>query len=195
MSFAVGPMSDEDLTAVVSYLRSLPAIKNAVPKDEWGFLAKALAGKFGPRMMEAPRYVPAGEEPDVGRGEYLAKGPAWCAGCHTPVDPLTFKPNGPLLSGSSMAEPDHLDPNFEIVGPNLTPDPETGVLAAFDERAFIDRIRNVGAVSKGTNMPWANFAKMTDSDLKSIYRYLKSLPPTKHVTGPGRRPKGWKPPS
>jgi hypothetical protein len=44
--------------------------------------------------------------------------------------------------------------------------PETGALADDDEQSFIDRVRKVGAVSKGSTM---------------------------HFTGPGRRPKGWKP--
>jgi hypothetical protein len=42
-------------------------------------------------------------------------------------------------------------------------------------------------------MPWPNFKMMTDEDLKSIFAYLKSLPPTKHFVGPSRRKRGWKP--
>jgi mono/diheme cytochrome c family protein len=53
MSFAVGPMSDEDLTAVISYLRTLPPIKQSVPPDEWGIVAKALSRRFNPRMAVA----------------------------------------------------------------------------------------------------------------------------------------------
>ncbi len=194
MSFAVGPMSDEDLTGVISYLRTLPPIKSAVPRDEWGFLAKALAGKFNPRMSSAPAYVPPSDEPSVGRGEYLANGPALCFGCHTPTDPTAgFAETGPRFSGASAPEKDKLDPNFELCPPNLTPDPETGALGSYDEAAFLDRFRNVGGASRGTQMPWASFKQMTDSDLKSIFRYLRSLPPTKHATGPTRRRRGWKP--
>jgi hypothetical protein len=42
-------------------------------------------------------------------------------------------------------------------------------------------------------MPWDTFKQMTDSDLESIFLYLRSLPPTHRLTGPGRRPAGWKP--
>ncbi len=42
-------------------------------------------------------------------------------------------------------------------------------------------------------MPWENFAEMTDDDVRSIYRYLRTLPPTNHAGGPTRRPSGWKP--
>jgi hypothetical protein len=34
---------------------------------------------------------------------------------------------------------------------------------------------------------------MTDADIRSLFRYLKSLPPTARDTGPTHRPKGWKP--
>jgi len=194
MSFAVGPMSDEDLTAVVSYLRTLPPIKNPVPQDEWGFLAKALSSKFNPRMSKAKPYVPPSETPSVARGDYLANGPALCFGCHTPTDPTAgFAEIGARFSGGAEPEPDVVDDRYEVLPPNLTPDPETGVLANWDEQAFILRVRKVGAVSKGSPMPWDNFKQMTDSDLKSIFAYLRSLPPTKRATGPGWREKGWKP--
>ena len=62
-----------------------------------------------------------------------------------------FAATGPILSGAAEAEPDHVDPAYEVAAPNLTPDPETGVLATFaTDAAFIDRIRKVGAVTKGT---------------------------------------------
>lgn len=193
MSFAVGPMADEDLTALVSYLRSLPPIKNQVPADEWGFLAKALSGKFNPRMSTAPKYVPRGEVSKE-RGEYLANGPALCFGCHTPMDPMKgFAEVGARFSGAAEAEPDHVDESFELMAPNLTPDPETGVLASFTEESFIDRVRKVGAITRGTTMPWDNFKQMTDEDLKSIFQYLRSVPPAKRATGPTRRKRGWKP--
>lgn len=194
MSFAVGPMSDEDLTAVVSYLRTLPPIKNAVPKDEWGFLAKALSGNFNPRMAKARPYVPPSDAPSVARGEYVANGPALCFWCHTPTDPTQgFAEVGARFSGGAEPEPDVLDDKYEVLPPNLTPDPETGALANYDEQGFIDRVRKIGAISRGSAMPWDNFKQMTDSDLKSIFAYLRSLPPTKRFTGPGRRPAGWKP--
>jgi mono/diheme cytochrome c family protein len=194
MSFAVGPMSDEDLTAVVSYLRTLPPIKNPVPRDEWGFLAKALSSKFNPRMEKAKRYVPPSETPSVARGDYLANGPALCFWCHTPTDPTAgFAEIGTRFSGGAEPEPDVVDERYEVLPPNLTPDPETGALTHYDEQSFVERVRKIGAVSKGSPMPWDNFKQMTDSDLKSIFAYLRSLPPTKRFTGPGRRPTGWKP--
>jgi hypothetical protein len=39
-------------------------------------------------------------------------------------------------------------------------------------------------------MPWENFQRMTEEDLRSIYRFLRSLDPVEHQTGPTYRPKG-----
>ena len=41
-------------------------------------------------------------------------------------------------------------------------------------------------------MPWDCFREMTDVDVRSIYRYLKSLPPIDNDNGPSYRKKGWK---
>jgi hypothetical protein len=37
-------------------------------------------------------------------------------------------------------------------------------------------------------MPWGAFARLTDDDLRAIYRYLKSLPAVRNSTGPSLRP-------
>jgi hypothetical protein len=42
-------------------------------------------------------------------------------------------------------------------------------------------------------MPWENFAEMTDADVRSLYRYLRTLPPVPAAASPSRRPTGSKP--
>ena len=49
------------------------------------------------------------------------------------------------------------------------------------------RVRT-GKGAEGSPMPWANFARMTDDDLRAIYRYLRSLPPVHNNTGDSVRP-------
>jgi len=191
MSFVVGPMADEDLTAIISYLRTLPPMKHDNPKDELGLAGKLVMKLFEPRSDPAPQWAPPGGI-SIERGRYLANGPAWCVGCHTAADPFKgMKFTGAPLSGNPEAEPDPTDPDFEFVEPNLTPDPETGHITQWTEDAFVARFK-VGAVFKGTKMPWPNFAHMTEDDVRSIFRYLRSLPPTKNYIGPTRRPKGGK---
>ena len=50
-----------------------------------------------------------------------------------------------------------------------------------------------GRVFKSSIMPWENLGRASESDLRSIYRYLKSLPPVENDVGPSYRERGWKP--
>jgi mono/diheme cytochrome c family protein len=187
MRLAVGPMSDEDLTAIVSYLRAQAPVVAKRPFYELGIIGKVVALDFTPRLTPAPAHVPEGEI-SVERGKYLAEGPAHCAGCHTPVDPLEgFALTGPVFSGEAEAEEDPTNPAQEIIAPNLTPDPETGHMASWSEDAFVARFKG-GRVVKGSKMPWEAFARMTDNDLRSIFRYLRTVKAVKRKIGPTVRP-------
>lgn len=193
MILALGPMSDDDLTAVVSYVRTQAPVRRDEEAEQWGFLAKVLAAtKLVPRTSAPPKPVPPSDQPSVERGAYLANGPAGCYTCHSRFDPF----NGFAMVGTAFAggdvEPDESDPTSEFEAPNLTPDPKSGRIAAWDEETFVTRFRG-GRAFTGSHMPWENYAEMTDTDLRSLFRYLKSLPPVARDTGPSHRPAGWKP--
>jgi hypothetical protein len=67
--------------------------------------------------------------------------------------------------------------------PNLTPHP-TGVLLKFaDEDVWIGRFR-AGRVIAASYMPWGPYSRMTDEDLRAIYRYLRTLNPVENDVGP-----------
>ena len=85
------------------------------------------------------------------------------------------------------------DVGFEIpglgvfVGPNLTPDKETG-LGNWTSEQIVTALQT-GVRPDGRTlapiMPWRSFAKLTREDALAIAAYLKSLPPLKHkVPGP-----------
>jgi mono/diheme cytochrome c family protein len=193
MKIGVGPMADEDITALVSYLRTLPAVRRPEEPETWGFLAKTLAAtRFRPEARLAPPYVPQADAPSVARGNYLANGPAACRYCHTRHDPMAgFVEVAPPFTGGDV-EPDEADPASEFAAPNLTPHAGSSPLGAWDEATFVTRFRG-GLVLPGSHMPWENFAEMTDSDVRSLYRYLRSLPAVATSAGPSHRPAGWKP--
>ena len=190
MTMSVPAMSDEDLTAVVSYLRSTPAEKKAIPPHDVGtggkLFAMMVTPDFRKQFQELLAYAPAAEAPSIERGKYLATGPAACFGCHSPFNMMTMKLDGPLFSGSTEAEPDHKDETMVYRMPNLTPDPDTGHIAKWDEEQFVGRMR-AGRLRPTSKMPYEAYREMTDADLRSIYRYLKSLPPAKHYIGPTYR--------
>lgn len=60
-------------------------------------------------------------------------------------------------------------PIGEIYIPNSTPDSET----------FVQRFK-AGEVYEGSPMPWNIFKRMSDSDLKAIYRYLQTVEPVEN---------------
>lgn len=188
MLLSTGQMSDEDLTAVLSFIRSRTPVRRETTPEARGALAKVLSGSFTPRLDQPPAHVASGDAPSVERGRYLVTGPAACGVCHTPRDPLTFALNGPPFSGSSaMPEADPANAGFEFVYPNLTPDPDTGHITAWDEDTFLHRFRG-GRIHAGSTMPWESYQRMTDTDLRSVYRFLRSLPPTRNPVGaPYRR--------
>jgi cytochrome c553 len=64
------------------------------------------------------------------------------------------------------------------------------VLANLTEDTFVERFKKAGRLVAGSKMPWENLARLTDEDLRSLYQYLQSLPPTKRSVGPTRRARG-----
>lgn len=164
--------SDEDLTAIISYLRSQKPVRNEVPKNKLNVL-----GKIVKAFMVKP-VGPAGEVPkSVARdttanyGKYLALSVAECSGCHT-------KRN---LAGAYTGEPFGGGASIEgFITPNLTPD-SSGRIFAWTRQNFIDRFR-MGKLYPKSPMPWNSFKRMTDQELTAIYNYLKTLKPVKTET-------------
>ena len=182
-------LSDEDLTAVISYLRAQPPVKNDVPWHHYTLLGKivkatVLANPVGPKETP-PTVSPRGAT--VENGRYLAASVAACQGCHTERNPATGEFLVPEFAGAREFV-DDTDPTKVWAPPNLTPDPKTGVLMNMSEDQFVARIR-AGRILPGSPMPWQAYARMEEDDLRAIYRFLKSLPPHEHDTGPRMRPR------
>lgn len=185
-------LSDADLTAIVSYLRSQPAVKHDVKKTELKFLGKALMA-FGAIKPSGTKGTPPKSvviDSTAEYGKYLANSVANCLGCHTNRDMKTGEFTGtPFAGGFLMPNDPAFGDGNSYVTPNLTPDPETGHIYNWDEQTFINRFK-AGRVYKGSAMPWGAFSRINELELKAIYRYLKSLEPVKNkipkiVYGPG----------
>lgn len=176
-------LSDEDLVAVVSYLRTQPPVRNEVPAHRFNLLgqivkATVLANPVGPKETP-PHANPQGAT--VENGRYLAESVSNCWACHTQRDMKTGALVGPRFGGATM--PDDLNPKRTWAPPNLTSDPTTGRLAQFSEDEFVARFR-AGRVIPGSPMPWQGLGRMSEDDLRAIYRYLKTLPPVVRDVGP-----------
>lgn len=184
-------MSDEDLTAVISFIRSQEPIRHKVEPSEYGFMGKTIIA-LGLIKPEGPKHTPPKSvkiDSTVTYGKYLANSIGNCRFCHTQFDEKSGKQTGPDFAGGGVFPADNLSGGYAFVSPNLTPDASTGVLAGWTEKMFIDRFR-AGRVIKGSPMPWGSFSRMNEVDMKALYRYLKSLEPkefkvAKTVYAPG----------
>ncbi len=186
-------VSDDDLTALVSFLRAQQPVKKEIKKTEYSFLGKALIA-FGMIKPEGPQKTPpvsVKRDSSVEYGKYLVTNVCNCKGCHTERDMKTGKFTGPDLAGGLAFLPDKLSKGYGFISPNITPDPETGIMAKWEEKAFIDRFR-AGRVHQGSPMPWGSFSRMDNTDLKAVYAYLKDIKPVankveKIVFAPGEK--------
>jgi len=166
-------LPDEDVASIVVYLRSLPAVRNPLPKTEIIFPVKYLIRSV-PEPITAPVPVPDVSD-QVKRGAFLVD-IAGCVDCHTPVDRGQPLPNMDF-SGGQIFE----GPWGRVATANLTPDPSG--IPYYDETLFLQAIRTGYVKARPLNqiMPWHIYRGMTDEDLKAIFAYLKTLKPVKHV--------------
>ena len=175
-------VSDEDLTAIVSFLRAQPPVRLEVPDHRMTIFGKALMAfaitPAGPTNTPPSRSPAAGVS--VQRGEYLANSVSLCVTCHTNRVDGSYQ--GPKFAGGQRLDV-AADPTRAFVAPNLTPDPRTSVIGQWTEDVFLVRFRR-GEILEGTPMPWGAYAQMTEEDLRSVFRYLRSLPPVENATGP-----------
>jgi mono/diheme cytochrome c family protein len=123
-------------------------------------------------------------DPAVERGKYLVA-VGNCTDCHTPGH-LIGKPDlARFLAGSDVG---FGIPGLGVfVGPNLTPDRETG-LGTWTPKQIATAIKT-GQRPDGRilapAMPWRGFGVLTEQDALAIAAYLKSLPPVRSkVPGP-----------
>lgn len=165
------PLSDEDVGALVAYIKSVAPVDHQPPKQRAGPLARTLflAGQMDLIPAElidhrSPRPTAPREGATVEYGAYLATG---CVGCH-----------GPTYSGGRIPG---TPPSFPVVA-NITPDPETGI-GRWTEDDFFRALRE-GKRPDGTTldpfMPVQNTSAMTDTEIRAIWMYLQSVPAKAH---------------
>ncbi|MDX1616780.1 MAG: cytochrome c [Candidatus Promineifilaceae bacterium] len=161
-------MTDEDLGALLAYIKSLGPVDNEVPEPRIGPLGYLLA-------LTEPGFLPAAlfdhaESPattvepgvTVKYGGYLVA-LGTCRDCHG--EHLNGRPLPPMLD--------------EPPARNLTP---AGQLANWSEEDFIQTIRT-GVTPGGHTLrePMAgvltHLQRQTDDELRAIFMYLQSLPP------------------
>ncbi len=177
-------LADDDLRAVVSYLRTQAPVNNPVPPHRFNLLGKVVkatamskpVGPSSPPPVQAPRAV------GVETGRYLVESVALCWACHTERSQMTGAMVGPRFGGTKGFT-EASDPAHSWSPPNITADPTTGRLGKLTEDQFVARFRQ-GRLLAGSPMPWQAFSRMDEGDLRSIYQYLKTVPQVTRDNGP-----------
>jgi mono/diheme cytochrome c family protein len=158
--------SDEDLGAIIAYLNTVPPVDRQLNGEHFSPLAKILlaAGKLGDLPVETVSHDVHVTAPEWGvtaeYGEYIVN-TYDCRICH----------------GQEMNGGRHANPTIQQISPNLT---SGGELAFWAEEDFINTIRT--GVTPGGHMidlelmPWQDYARLQDDELRAVWLYLRSLP-------------------
>jgi mono/diheme cytochrome c family protein len=154
-----GKLSDEDIGAVIAYMRNLPAIGKTTdnPPDHLNLLGIMLLGAgmlpTGNPVSIAPIAAPAAGS-TLEYGEYILSYQD-CRGCH-----------GAKLTGGMPGQ----------LGP---PGPDLNLVKRWKLEEFVATMRtgvdpNGHELSK--EMPWRPIGRMSDEELGAVYEYLTHLP-------------------
>lgn len=163
-------LSEEDLGAIIAYVKAVPPVDNEVPKTKTALLGRIFVA-LGLFDMEAMPLIPAevidqsapfaGVPPQgvtAEYGRYLVS-IALCSMCH----------GSDLRGGPPIEEGAPPGPNIAVYG-------APGV---WSEEQFMSTLRTgVTPAGKALDpewMPWKVYAKMTDEELVAIRQYLASL--------------------
>jgi len=120
--------------------------------------------------QSAPPAVPAADAQTIAAGKYLAAA-GDCVACHT-------APGGVPFAGGTV-----INTGFgKLVGPNITPDKQTGI-GNWTDAEFVRAVKyGVGhnGVHLYPGLPYIYFNKVPASDILKIRAYLNTVPPVKN---------------
>lgn len=174
-----GKMDKEDILDIIAYVRSLPTITNQVSNHSVDFPMSFILNTI-PR--EAHEGIKPQKSDTVAYGGYLVSA-SGCIECHTKADKGQIIPKLAFSGGR-----DFKFPAGKTYSANITTDKETGI-GNWTADVFVSRFKmytdsaNLIPLRKNqlnTPMPWAMYAGMDTSDLRSVFAYLQTLEPIKN---------------
>ncbi|WP_042056551.1 c-type cytochrome [Acidomonas methanolica] len=179
---AFSRMSDSDIAALYAYFMHGVApvhMENRASTISWPLSMRWPLAIWRALFAPAPKPMNTTEgSDDVARGEYIVTGPGHCGSCHTPrgwaMQLKAYDASGgpAFLAGGA--------PIDNWVAPSLRSDPVQGIgkwseddIVTFLKSGRIDHSAVFGGMADVVG--WST-QYYTDSDLRSIAKYLKSLP-------------------
>ena len=171
-------LADEDLAAVIVFLRSLEPIRNPLPRTQ--IPPERAAELEAPEPLVEPVPMPDLADP-VARARYYVR-LADCAGCHTswytPRNPGYFAGGNPIERAGRT-----------VYSSNITSDPSG--IAYYDAALFREAMRTgrVKARELDPVMPWIVFGQLRDEDLDAIFHLFRDvITPARHAIGNAEAP-------
>lgn len=165
-------LSAEELSNLVAYITSAPPVDKVTEPSKYGPITSFLLWKgemkLAAEVIDHSKLPIFGIVPEITKsyGEYLAN---TCKGCH-----------GNGFSGGAIPG---VPPEFPIPA-NITSDKENGI-GKYTESDFIKAMTE-GKTPDGRTlnpfMPYKNFAKMTDVELRALWLFVKDIPPRASFT-------------
>jgi len=141
-----------------------PRLQRALQAGAIVFLAGAVVGSV------------SAQQGDAKRGEYLSKA-GGCVGCHTEE-----KKDAVRYAGGRALK----TPFGTFYGPNITPHPQAGI-GRWTEADFVRAMRQ-GVRPDGAHyfpaFPYPSYTKTSDADLRDLWAYLRTLPPSDRASQP-----------
>jgi mono/diheme cytochrome c family protein len=171
-------LTDADVGAIVSYVRSLPAVAGTPSEFRIPLVVRFLyaAGLIQDAAQKIDHNLPPAEpfasNNEIAHGAYVA---AACKGCHN-----EFLSGGPI-SGAPPSWPP---------AANLTPGPGS-VLSRYPNAQALATMFRTGKRPDGsavsTVMPFGMLSQMSSDDVDALYSFLKTVPAAKQGGQPDAR--------
>jgi mono/diheme cytochrome c family protein len=178
--FTIVTRADSD--AILAFLKTVPPAHYAPPANRLPFPVDIRASLIG---WNAVNFSPHGfrgnpaMSPEWNRGAYLVEGLGHCGACHTPKNLLGAELNRKAYQGAVIEN---------WVAPDLTGNPRTGLgrWSSADIVQFLRTGRNAHANASGLMGEVVAYSTslLSDSDLKAIATYVKSLPSSPAASSP-----------
>ncbi len=176
-----------DAESIVAYIRTLEPLADSVPKRDLSNLPTGRLTSLYHEFYSNDIYQVLDQplDQELLKGKYLVT-IGGCLACHTNLDVklLAYKRDSVFAGGLLSNKPGN---NFKVKSANITPDTTTGI-GAWTEEMFLAKFKiyrdkeayDYDPGKYNSEMPWTIFANMTDDDIKSIYRYLRTVKPIKN---------------
>lgn len=175
---AYAGVTNQDVAAIATYLRSLAPVRNPVPPHQipWYLRWRGLLWGWNLLFFRPEPWAPdPGKSANWNRGAYLVRHLGHCGECHTPRNALGAPDQRRELAGN----PD--GPEGERI-PDITPDRDKGIgrwtpedIVIFLEMGMLPDGDFAG--SSMSDVIDDNTGQLTPEDRQAIATYLKALPP------------------